>query len=140
MTIEEQGDGASPPGESTPLLLSKSGSGDGGATDKRGAMQSFRRKSIAKISSASAASQQKLYQSLRTIEGAKLLTDEDEVPTASPVEGLAPLFPNGGIVAYDGRDYVPYREASLLKSIPPYAPYRRKARHRSFYLWWTNVS
>ena len=63
---------------------------------------------------------------------------------AHPAEGLAPLFPRwwggGGIPAYADRARVPHREASAIKSLPPCAPHRRMARHRSFYLWWTNVS
>ncbi len=124
------------PGESTPLLSSKPiGTG---SFDRNKAMVSFRRKSIKKLS-------------LRQI--SSLIPDEDEdtaagavvqkmeyLPVANPIEGLAPLFPNGGIEPYDGREYVPYREPSLVKSVPAFPPYTRMARHRSFYLWWTNVS
>ena len=112
------------PQESTPLLGIIS-VGD----SKRELL--FRRKSVAKLS-------------IRQVsnvgddeEDGALVKKGDEV--ASPVEGLAPLF-HGGIQEYDGRAYVPYREATLLKSTPAFAPYRRKARHRSYYLWWTNVS
>ena len=63
-----------------------------------------------------------------------------ELASAQPIEGLAPLFPRGGIQQYDDRGYIAYREASLVKSVPAFPPYRRTARHRSFYLWWTNVS
>ena len=58
---------------------------------------------------------------------------------AEPIEGLAPLFP-GGITAFEDRGYVAYREASLVKSVPAFAPYRRKRRHRNFHLYWLNVS
>lgn len=58
---------------------------------------------------------------------------------AQPVEGLAPLCP-GGIRAYDDRKFVPYREASLVKSMSAVTPYRRKARHRDYRLYWINVS
>lgn len=152
-----------PPGESTPLLATSSsnttpvgtgGSGGGGGTDtedKRQLMLSFRRKSYAKLVSRQP-SQRRL--SVGDVEGggggvdvagigiiAELeLGDDDDIPMAHPVEGLAPLFPNGGIREFDGRGFIPYREPSLVKSTPAYAPYRRMARHRSFYLWWTNVS
>ena len=127
------------PGEATPLLspsshISSGTSESGTVEDKRELFQSFRRRSVAKLS-------------LRQGAGSsanKLLTSADIemelLPLASPVEGLAPLFPNGGIGRYDDRECVPYREASLVKSVPAFPPYRRKARHRSFYLWWTNVS
>ena len=58
---------------------------------------------------------------------------------ASPTEALAPLF-SGGIDSYQDRGYVPYREASLVKSVPAVHPYRRKGRHRNFHLFWLNVS
>ena len=114
-----------PPQESTPLLGIIS-VGD----SKRELL--FRRKSVTKLS-------------IRQVsivgddeeDGVKKGDEEEE--QLSPVEGLAPLF-HGGIQEYDGRAYVPYREATLLKSTPAFAPYWRKARHRSYYLWWTNVS
>ena len=58
---------------------------------------------------------------------------------ASPIEALAPLTPRG-IEPYEDRTYVPFREASLVKSVPAVHPYRRKQRHRSFKLFWLNVS
>ncbi len=129
------------PRESTPLLSSKPiGTG---SFDRKNAMVSFRRKSVKRLS-------------IRQISGLVPDRDEEEdaatetttafvqkmeyLPVANPIEGLAPLFPNGGIEPYDGREYVPYREPSLVKSVPAFPPYTRKARHRSFYLWWTNVS
>jgi hypothetical protein len=54
-----------------------------------------------------------------------------------PADGLSPLAAGGTIVLRDG-----YRTASrppsTVKSLPAYAPFQRQARHRSFYLWWTN--
>jgi len=120
-----------PPQESTPLLGIIS-VGD----SKRELL--FRRKSVAKLS----IRQVSIVGDDDEEDGAivkKGDEEEDDIPIASPVEGLAPLF-KGGIQEYDGRAYVPYREATLLKSTPAFAPYRRKARHRSYYLWWTNVS
>ena len=129
------------PGEATPLLspsshMSSGTSESGTAEDKRELFQSFRRRSVAKLSLRQGSSA-KLLTSFNDIEMELQL---DTLPLASPVEGLAPLFSNGGIGRYDDREYVPYREASLVKSVPAFPPYRRKARHRSFYLWWTNVS
>jgi len=120
-----------PPQESTPLLLDNIISiGD----SKRELL--FRRKSVAKLS----IRQVSIVGDDDEEDGAiKKGEEEDDIPIASPVEGLAPLF-KGGIQEYEGRAYVPYREATLLKSTPAFAPYRRKARHRSYYLWWTNVS
>ena len=114
------------PQESTPLLGGIISIGD----SRRELL--FRRKSVTKLS-------------IRQVsivgddeeDGVKKGDEEEE--QLSPVEGLAPLF-HGGIQEYDGRAYVPYREATLLKSTPAFAPYWRKARHRSYYLWWTNVS
>jgi len=115
-----------PPQESTPLLGIIS-VGD----SKRELL--FRRKSVAKLSI-------RQVSNVGDDEEAIFKKDDEEDKfIASPVEGLAPLF-KGGIQEYEGRAYVPYREATLLKSTPAFAPYRRKARHRSYYLWWTNVS
>ncbi len=146
-----------PPGESTPLLtttLATTGGSSIGidSEDKRQLMLSFRRKSYAKLVSRQP-SQRRL--SIGDIEGGAgdtggigiiaggggwKLDLDDDLPMAHPVEGLAPLFPNGGIGEFDGRGHVPYRLPSLVKSTPAFTPYRRMARHRSFYLWWTNVS
>jgi len=54
-----------------------------------------------------------------------------------PCEALAPLVAGGTIKNSDGAVIGP-RVAPLVKSIPAFPPYRRKARHRSFFLWWTN--
>ena len=113
------------PQESTPLLGIIS-VGD----SKRELL--FRRKSVAKLS----IRQVSIVGGDDEEDGTVVKKGDDEL---SPLEGLAPLF-HGGIQEYDGRAYVPYREATLLKSTPAFAPYRRKARHRSYYLWWTNVS
>jgi hypothetical protein len=154
--VNDDDDDDAPPGESTPLLtttLTTTGSSSGiDSEDRRQLMLSFRRKSYAKLVSRQT-SQRRL--SVGDIEGGggdaggigiiargggwKLDLDDD-LPMAHPVEGLAPLFPNGGIGEFDGRGHVPYRAPSLVKSTPAFAPYRRMARHRSFYLWWTNVS
>lgn len=134
------------PDESTPLLNVDSGIDRANALERMQMFHSFRRRSPQKLS-------------YRTLSQAKLASSGDvtasavdeerslllvtaisslDFPAAQPIEGLAPMFPNGGIAAYDGREYIPYREASLIKSVPAFAPYRRKARHRNFYLWWTN--
>ena len=120
------------PGESTPLLSSKPiGTG---SFDRNNAMISFRRKSVKKLTV-------RQMSSLIPDDDAKVDEKTAALQTTSqPIEGLAPLFSHGGIEPYDGREYVPYREPSLVKSVPAFAPYPRTARHRSFYLWWTNVS
>ena len=142
------------PAESTPLL-SKTTIGTGSfnhtttGDDEDGeggggyARLSFRRKSYAKLS-------------VRQLSSVLLSPDNDEednnnnnattaaantegaVAVVVPLEGLAPLFHHTGIQPYAGREYIPYRKPSLVKSVPAFPPYRRKARHRSFYLWWTN--
>jgi len=53
----------------------------------------------------------------------------------SPIEALAPLAPMG-VITVQGQKY--RKPVATVKSIPPFAPYRRKARHRSFYLWYIN--
>lgn len=53
-----------------------------------------------------------------------------------PIEALCILVPGGKIYGQDGIVAGP-RPTSIVKSIPAFAPYRRMARHRSFYLWWT---
>ncbi len=150
------------PAESTPLLSKTTigtgsfdhttgtgGGGDGEEGEGGGgyARLSFRRKSYAKLS-------------VRQLSSVLLSPDNDDandeednnnnitktadddegvVVAVVPLEGLAPLFQHtGGIPSYNGREYIPYRKPSLVKSVPAFPPYRRKARHRSFYLWWTN--
>lgn len=54
-----------------------------------------------------------------------------------PCEALAPLVAGGKIKDTDGAIVGP-RAPPLVKTIPAFPPYRRKSRHRSFYLWWTN--
>ena len=130
------------PGESTPLLSTKPSSGTpSGSLDRKNAMVSFRRKSIKKLSIRQMSSliPDDKDEDATTTTTTALVQQMEYLPTANPIEGLAPLFPNG-IESYDGREYVPYREPSLVKSVPAFPPYTRMARHRSFYLWWTNVS
>jgi hypothetical protein len=54
-----------------------------------------------------------------------------------PADGLSPLVTGGTLVLTDGYRSL-HRPPSTVKSLPAYAPFRRDARHRSFYLWWTN--
>lgn len=58
-----------------------------------------------------------------------------------PVDALAPLV-SGGLIVTTTNTPTGYRTAShppsTVKSLPSYAPFRRKARHRSFTLWWIN--
>lgn len=114
-----ESDTAKAPGESTPLLLSSQT-----ASARSELFQSFRRqRSSARLLS------------LRVSSGGAAA----EGNFAEPVEALAPLC-RSGIEPYLGRKFVPYRDASLVKSVPAFAPYRRKERHRNFHLYWTNVS
>ena len=100
-----------PPRESTHLLVSSSRASD----DKREMFQSFRRKSVVRLSHAS---RSRLSGSdVESGRGIRDLGIEGDLPEAHPVEGLAPLFPNGGIREYEGREYVPYRDATLVKSV-----------------------
>ena len=140
-------DDAPAPGESTPLISTSITGGGRGDTKSdvvvvpsRESLSSFRRKSVAKLSVRQTSLIADVEDSAGGIGVDIKLQEISDLPEAYPIEGLAPLFPSGGITEYDGRGYVPYREASLIKSTPAFAPYRRKARHRSFYLWWTNVS
>lgn len=150
------------PAESTPLLSKTTigtgsfdhttGTGGDGEEGEGGgaggyARLSFRRKSYAKLSvrqlSSVLLSPDNDYDANDDEEDninniTKTATDEGVVAVV-PLEGLAPLFQHtGGIPSYNGREYIPYRTPSLVKSVPAFPPYRRKARHRSFYLWWTN--
>lgn len=143
------------PAESTPLLskttigtgsfdhTARAGTGDGEEGEGGGgvgyARLSFRRKSYAKLSVRQLSSVLADDEEDNNNNITKTATDEEGVVAVVPLEGLAPLFQHtGGIPSYNGREYIPYRKPSLVKSVPAFPPYRRKARHRSFYLWWTN--
>lgn len=65
------------------------------------------------------------------------IEDETQKELVEPGEALAPLVAGGKIKDSDGVVLGP-RALPIVKSIPAFAPYRRKQRHRSFYLWWTN--
>lgn len=62
--------------------------------------------------------------------------DEDaaQKDLVEPCEALSPLAAGGRIKDTDGVMVGP-RVPPLVKSIPAFTPYRRKSRHRSFYLW-----
>lgn len=143
------------PAESTPLLskttigtgsfdhTARAGTGDGEEGEGGGgvgyARLSFRRKSYARLSVRQLSSVLADDEEDNNNNITKTATDEEGVVAVVPLEGLAPLFQHtGGIPSYNGREYIPYRKPSLVKSVPAFPPYRRKARHRSFYLWWTN--
>ena len=53
------------------------------------------------------------------------------------IDALAPLVAGGVIVATDGYK-TEVHPPSVVKSLPAFAPFPRKARHRSFALWWIN--
>ena len=54
-----------------------------------------------------------------------------------PLDALTPLVAGGVIVSTTGYRTTA-RPVSAVKSLPAFAPYCRKARHRSFTLWWIN--
>ena len=137
------------PAESTPLLSKTTiGTGSFDHTTRAGgeegegggyARLSFRRKSYAKLSVRQLSSVLADDEEDNNNNNTKTATDEEGVVAVVPLEGLAPLFQHtGGIPSYNDREYIPYRKPSLIKSVPAFPPYRRKARHRSFYLWWAN--
>ena len=65
------------------------------------------------------------------------LSGESRRAAVEPVDGLSPLSITGSITTTDGYTTHP-RPVSTVKSLPAFAPFRRTARHRSFYLWWIN--
>ena len=146
---------AGTPGEDTPLLLASDSfsSGQLGESSERSNRHvTFRRTSVTLRSSQS-----------RRPSNAALLRDRRSVRTTlglfpgvleeggdgdedkngghqrylEPVDALAPLVAGGVIVATNGYTTVPH-PPSTIKSLPAFAPFRRKARHRSFTLWWIN--
>lgn len=66
-----------------------------------------------------------------------LAQSQNEPKPIEPAEALSPLVTGGFIRGVEGV-FVHPRPPSLWKSIPAYYPYRRKDRHRSFYLFWLN--
>ena len=143
---------ADPPGEDTPLLSSTS-SGQLGESSERsnsGRHVTFRRTSVTLRSSQnrrpSNAALLRDRKSVRTMtnlfpgaleEGDDEDQDGDHQKCLKLVDALAPLVAGGVIVATNGYTTVPH-PPSTIKSLPAFAPFRRKARHRSFTLWWIN--
>jgi hypothetical protein len=65
-------------------------------------------------------------------------TLENEDSELQPLDALAPLIA-GGIIRSPISGYrTRIRGKRTIKSLPAFAPFRRTARHRSFYLWWIN--
>jgi hypothetical protein len=127
---------AAPPDEETPLLA-------GGGEEKKVA---FRRSVIAKARSSGgkmpARHERKSVRgaaSLFMSEEAQAIARElgEHIEHLEPVEALAPLVAGGVITTTDGYK-TGARPASVVKSLPAYAPFCRKARHRSFHLFWLN--
>ena len=80
-------------GEATPLLSSKPiGTG---SFDRNNAMINFRRKSIKKLTIRQMSSLIPDKDDEETAADA-LVEKMEYLPVANPIEGLAPLFPNGG--------------------------------------------
>jgi hypothetical protein len=133
-------------GETTPLLLH--GSGGGAATNDNATITTTRPTSIVLTKEEIDAGNRLLnaiaFRRRRQTARNAIVQSISPFPASSsstwttshPIEGLMPLA--------SATDYhffgVGGREASIVKSLPMKAPYRRMARHRSFYLWWTNVS
>ena len=59
-------------------------------------------------------------------------------PVVEPVQALSPLVRGGKISGSDGTVLAKPHPASIVKSVPAYTPYSRKARHRNFHIWWLN--
>lgn len=77
-----------------------------------------------------------------TLESLRVWDDADmdfdhQYREVHPADGLSPLVTGGIITTMDGHQTHP-RPASEVKSLPAFAPFRRRDRHRSFYLWWIN--
>lgn len=66
----------------------------------------------------------------------KALGDEDS--QLQPLDALAPLVAGGVILSPISGYRTQIRGERTVKSLPAFAPFRRTARHRSFYLWWIN--
>jgi hypothetical protein len=125
-------------GEETPLLRDENLSGD---ADQ--ARVSFRRplKPLRPIGDKNQRS------SVRGSLAAPLFPSEDDfvlseergehVDHLGPLDALAPLVAGGMIVSTTGYR-TPARPPSVVKSLPAFAPFPRKERHRSFYLQWIN--
>jgi hypothetical protein len=72
-------------------------------------------------------------------EQAQAIAEElgQDIERLEPAEALAPLVAGGVIINTSGYKTL-RRPPCMVKSLPACAPFRRKARHRSFRLYWLN--
>jgi hypothetical protein len=68
----------------------------------------------------------------------KSLSKTLENSQVQPLDALAPLVAGGVIHSPISGYRTQVRGERTIKSLPAFAPFRRTARHRSFYLWWVN--
>lgn len=77
----------------------------------------------------------------KNLRGAEISAQYSKVVAAPSslelADALAPLVAGGIIQTTTGYETEP-RPASSVKSRPAFVPFRRRARHRSFTLWWIN--
>jgi hypothetical protein len=79
------------------------------------------------------------YASAEAIEREREASFTASKPVLEPVQALSSLVRGGTIrSAVDGTVLAPPHHVALVKSVPAYTPYCRKARHRNFHLWWLN--
>jgi hypothetical protein len=147
---------SNPAGEDTPLLLAESTGEDtgplGDGTERAiPRVVSFRRTSILakdskKKGGGGGLSRGNAGTSLRGVDLLFPSQEDKEALSSSgnnnlkqlePIDALAPLVAGGVIVATNGYK-TGVRPPSSVKALPAYAPFLRRARHRSFALWWIN--
>jgi len=110
-------------GEETPLLMD-----DSSSSNK--AMLNFRRSSAVK--------KRPSIDTRSSVRGTgPLFTQEHGHSNLRPVDALSPLVAGAVIVTTDGYKTKAHYPSSV-KSLPAFAPFPRRARHRSFALWWLN--
>jgi hypothetical protein len=116
-------------GEETPLLATTAAKKGGGDASE----VAFRRQTAATCSSVRGSIAFPYFPSAQSSEG----TEHGFKKTVEPAEALSNLAVGGVIVVKQGDDPKTKKYSkplSIGKSIPAVAPYRRKARHRSFTL------
>jgi len=149
---------AAPAGEETPLLQSSNSDHDDSShaaflgevsEASRGSASrvSFRRTSINRVISTRSKGSRRPSAGVDTrtsVRGVDNLFPSEEAKQQQrgaghfePIDALAPLVAGGVIVATDGYKTDPHPPSSV-KSLPAFVPFRRRARHRSFALWWIN--
>lgn len=151
-TSDQRRSEKAPPGEFTPLLLESSGGdsdvelGAAASEEANGSRRvPFRRSSVKRASirttrsggAAGASAREHRYSVRLTEKDIFPSTKEEDRDQLEPIDALSPLVAGGIIVATDGYKTAPHPPSSV-KSLPAFVPFRRRARHRSFTLWWIN--